>query len=373
MNKKIVFIGGHHTPGVSVIEELRNILKDRGVDVEFIWVGHKYSMWGDKNVSAEYKDVNSLGITFFDLKAGKFYRTFNPLKLIRIPWGFIKSFYFLQKIRPDLIVSFGGYLAVPVVFTGWLLQIPSVTHEQTTVAGLASRVISIFSKKIFVSFENSKKYFPVEKTEYVGNPIRKNIFIDGGLFKFKREKRVIYITGGKQGAHVINSVVATILPKLLEEFNVIHQSGSSTIYNDSVKLQNIRNTLSYGTKEYYVLREYFDNKEVGSVFSRANIIISRSGANIVYEIGALGIPSVLIPISWSSHGEQLNNARFLESGGGCKVIEECNLNSENLLSSLREINSNYENYRLRSKAFSSKFEKDSAKILANKIFNLVTY
>ena len=162
--KTLVFTGGHHTSALVVAKEL----KKKGWNI--IWYGHRHSMWGDESDSAEYREVTAAGIKFYDLKAGKFYATFSPLKLIRIPYGFLQAFLLLIFHRPNGIVSFGGYLAVPTVICGWLLGIPSVTHEQTLVAGWANKLISLFVKKIAVSWPNSLTHYPKAKTIFTGLP-----------------------------------------------------------------------------------------------------------------------------------------------------------------------------------------------------------
>ena len=115
--KTLVFTGGHHTGAL----EVAKILKNRGWEI--VWFGHKHSMWRDTSHSSEYKEVTENGIKFYNLLAGKFHHTYNPLKLIRIPFGFLQTLYLLLKIRPVGIVSFGGYLAVPTVIMGWVLGI----------------------------------------------------------------------------------------------------------------------------------------------------------------------------------------------------------------------------------------------------------
>src|SRR3972149_2405238 len=144
--KKLVFTGGHHTSALEIATALRN------EGWQITWFGHRHSLWDDSSDSAEYREVTAAGIKFYNLYAGKFYRTYNPLKLIRIPVGFIQSLLLLLLIRPDGLVSFGGYLAVPVVITGWLLGIPAITHEQTVTAGYANSVIALLAKKIALSW-----------------------------------------------------------------------------------------------------------------------------------------------------------------------------------------------------------------------------
>ena len=112
---KIVITGGHHTSALPVIKEL----KKRDSDTDIYWVGHKHSIRRDKNTTLEYREITDLDIPFFELHAGKIYRTFNIFRILKVPFSVIQAFYYLKKIKPDIILSFGGYLAAPVVFIGW--------------------------------------------------------------------------------------------------------------------------------------------------------------------------------------------------------------------------------------------------------------
>ena len=367
MTRKIVVTGGHHTPALAVIKSLQ---RQAGASaLSFFWVGHRFSMWGDRNVSVEYRQVTDLGIPFFDLRAGKFHNTLHPLKLIRIPFGFLQAFIFLLMIRPHLVVSFGGYLAVPVVFAAWLLRIPVVTHEQTTVAGSASRFIAIFARKVFISFESSARFFPKKKTYLIGNPLREEIFIDQSHLDFGNGRRTIYFTGGKQGSHVINKFVESNLVKILPLYNVIHQCGSSSVNNDFFSLTSLFNRLDPKLKKGYLVKDFFGSDEIGSVFAAASVVVSRSGANAVYEIGALGKPAILIPISWSSHQEQRFNAQFLAGGGGAVILEEVDLNETSFLAVINQIFSTYTHYKRQAELFSQSFPRDAGDVMAREILS----
>jgi UDP-N-acetylglucosamine--N-acetylmuramyl-(pentapeptide) pyrophosphoryl-undecaprenol N-acetylglucosamine transferase len=303
LRKRVVITGGHHNSALVVAEELRK----RGYEV--IWFGHKYSMKGDVKPSAEYQEVTKAGFKFVEIRAGKFYRTYHPLKLVRLPFGFFQSFYYLLRVRPNLILSFGGYLAVPVVLWGWLFRIPVITHEQTVVYGLANRFIQPFAQKILVSWKTSLEHFSEKKAVLTGLPLRPKIFKrQKGKFDFKNDLPTVYITGGKQGSHAINQAVAQSLPDLLKKHNLIHQCGGSTIYNDLSFLKKIKSRLPEELKKRYLLRDYIFQQEIGSVFAAADLIVSRAGAHITYEIAALGKPALFIPIPWSYADEQLKNA-----------------------------------------------------------------
>ena len=283
-------------------------------------------MWGDKSDSAEYREVTASGIKFYDLKAGKFYATFSPLKLIRIPYGFLQAFLLLFFHKPNGIISFGGYLAVPTVITGWLLGIPAITHEQTVVSGWANKFIGLFVRKIAVSWPNSLTHYPKDKAIFTGLPLRPEILrIKNYKLKIKNYKSVVYITGGKQGSHEINEVIFAALPQLLKKYRVIHQTGSSTVYND------YRRALQLIKPGYEVFN--FDSPKAVSALKEADIVISRAGAHIIYELGYLGMRCVLIPIPWVSHDEQTANAKVLQAAGLAVILSQAQLSPETLLES----------------------------------------
>lgn len=271
-------------------------------------------------------------------------------------------------IRPRLVVSFGGYLSVPVVLSARLLGVTCVTHEQTTRVGLANRFIGRFCQKIFVSFSSSVKYFPKNKTVLVGNLLRREIFEDRGYFKFNNQKKTIYVTGGKQGAHKINELIGLFLPKLLFQYNLIHQCGSFSLHDDFSALQDLAEGLDESLRRDYLLQKHFNFDEIGSVLARANFVVSRAGANIVCELAALRKPSLLIPLEGSSHGEQEENAKLLSSVGLAFVIEESQMNEENLINGLKRLESLSPNEQ----KIDSEFVPNGDKKMAAEVYHLIS-
>lgn len=387
---KLLFTGGHHTSALAVIDSLEQF-KIENLKFKITFVGHKYSIHGSGIKSAEYREVTSRGIPFFDLKAGKLYRTWNPLEWARVVFGFFQALWILIKIRPDLIVSFGGYLAAPVVLAGWPLRIPSVTHEQTVVSGWANKLIARFAKEIYISWPQSAKYFPEEKTVLTGLPLRKEIIalaretagvendlahrhsgLDPGsdcgirqILNFVQNDEhnpikespasgfsgcqadklpnwpAVYITGGKQGSQTINNAVEGCLEKLLEKFQIIHQCGAL----DKEKFLQIEDGLSEEHKDRYIVSDYFPGDVVARVYRQAHFVVSRAGAHTVYELSALGKPAILIPIPWVSHNEQEKNARLLVDAGVACILSEEDLDPETFLESCTWIADSIDDFR----------------------------
>jgi UDP-N-acetylglucosamine--N-acetylmuramyl-(pentapeptide) pyrophosphoryl-undecaprenol N-acetylglucosamine transferase len=329
---RIVITGGHHSSALPVIKNLR----EKWPDTQIYWFGHKYSALGDKNPTLEFHEITTLNIPFYHIHAGKFYRTANLWRLAKIPFGLFQCLYLLIKLKPDAILSFGGYIAVPTVVAGWILGIPSITHEQTVVAGWANRLVSKFAKKVLVSWPQSQKFFPREKTVFVGLPLRKEIFeVKSQNFVIDNDLPTVYITTGKIGSHIINKVVGECLLDLLGFSNVIHQCGDNSVYNDFGSLTNIKDNMGVTRGKYYLQKFIFEN-EVGEAFSKSDLVVSRSGAHTTAELLALKKPCLLIPISWVSHNEQYENAKILVEAGLGTILAENKLSKESLLEGVKK-------------------------------------
>lgn len=338
---RVIFTGGHHNSALEVAKHLKRVRPK----VQLLWLGHKHSMLGDSSLSAEYQEVSRAGIEFREIKAGKLYKTFHPLHWLRLPYGFLQSLYYVSRFRPNLIVSFGGYLAAPVVLAGWLWRVPIVTHEQTTVVGLANRFIAHFANKIFITWPQSKRYFDPRKTVLTGLPLRKTIFENKGRFRFNNSLPTVYITGGKQGSHVLNRATLEIVEDLLSEANLIHQTGASKTTNDYQKARDKRENLDTQLRERYLIKDYFFEDQIGDVYSVADLVISRAGAHTIYELAALGKPALLVPIPWASHNEQYKNARILINEGIARILPEDHLSPATLLEEIKFMLKNLEKYQ----------------------------
>ena len=337
---KVVITGGHHSSALPVIKKLRAEYPD----VQVYWFGHKFSAQGDKNPTLEFHEVTALGIPFYHIHAGKFYRTLNLKRLAKIPFGFFQCFYLLAKIKPDVILSFGGYLAVPTVITGWVWGIPSVTHEQTVVAGWANRLVSRFARRVLISWPESKKYFPKEKTVFVGLPLREEIWqVKSNSFIFNNNLPTVYITTGKIGSHLINKMVGGCLGDLLGLCNVIHQCGDNSVFNDFEMLNKTwEDVVESGTRvstallgKYY-LRKFIFQDEIGEAYKKSNLVVSRSGAHTAAELLALKKPCLLVPIPWVSHNEQHENAKVLVDAGLGRILPEKDLSVKSLMGEIKD-------------------------------------
>jgi UDP-N-acetylglucosamine--N-acetylmuramyl-(pentapeptide) pyrophosphoryl-undecaprenol N-acetylglucosamine transferase len=344
MNQKtIIFTGGHHNSGLEVA------LAARQKGYQVVWLGHKFASRGDKNLSAEYKEITKYKIKFLELKTGKIYRQNNPLEYLKVFLGFIQSLSYLLKFKPGLIFSSGGFISVPVVISGWILGIPAITHEQTVVAGWANRALSPFVKKVLLTHHSSKKNFSKNKTIVVGLPLRQKLFKKTLNKKFK--PKLLYITCGKQGSHIINSNVFPLIPDLVKKFTVVHQTGSHTKNQDISKARRLKKSLGkYANR--YIHAPYFFANQATEYLKSAHLVISRAGAHTTYELCLLQKRVIFVPIPWVSHNEQFLNAKLAAKSTTSLVLQEKDLTSKALYSAIKKITK-------------TKIKKPSSKVITN--------
>jgi len=363
---KIALTGGHLTTALAVIDELEK------TQAELIFLGRATATEGDKAPSAESVIVPGLGIKFYPIKVGRLQRRFSLYtipSIARVPAGFVQSLIILGKERPDAIVSFGSYVAFPVVLAGWVLGIPTITHEQTVKAGLANRLISFFAKKVAVAWKESLEYFPKDKSVLVGNPVRAELL---NLKKVRTSRPAVLITGGNQGSHVINEAVTDILADLLKNYEVIHQTGGSEVYKDFEKLKAASRLLPKKLSSRYKIAKWFNTKELIEIFSRVDVLVGRAGANTVSEAAALGIPAVFIPIPWATGDEQTENAKILESMGAAVILPQDRLTPKRLLNSIDYIIKNYRDFKSKARGARRLVDNKAAANFAQEIEALVS-
>lgn len=331
---KILVTGGHLSPALAVIDELLS------KKIEVLFVGRKYNLDSEKTPSLEYKEIARRKLSFHHISAGRFTRIFSLrsfFNIAKIPIGFYNALWLLRKEKPDLVLSFGGYIAFPIATAAWLFKIPVYTHEQTIHPGLANRIIGLFAKKIFIAFESSKKWFPEHKTLLTGNPVRSSIrktII--APFRLAKTIPTIYITGGSLGSHSVNILIERILTQLVSRYIVIHQTGNVKNYGDYHRLTATRKNLPVHLRKRYFLAEHFFEDQIGYVYSISDLVISRAGANTFFELLLLKKPAILIPLPWSAHAEQLEHAQIFHKAGVGEIFHQSD-SPRNLLSLIDKI------------------------------------
>lgn len=365
---KILITGGHLAPALAIIDTLR----EKNNSVEIVFVGRKYINNFEKTVSLEYKEINRRNIKFISLSAGRLTRILTVktlLNLFLIPVGFFQAGRIVIEEKPEVILSFGGYLALPIAFWGFLTKIPIYTHEQTICPGLANRIIGILAKKIFVSFSQTRRFFNRNKTIVVGNPIRKSVFkIIKKPFNLIKDRPVIYITGGSLGSHSINEHIKKILPLLLKKYIIIHQVGETKEYHDFEDLIVLHKKLPLTLQRNYFPRRHFFEEEIGYIYSLADIVVSRAGANTFFELLALKKPTIFIPLPWSSGGEQKLQAKIFKKAGTGEIFNQ-EENSFRLIQLIDKMVINKNQYQKNFNQLIHLYRKDAAHYIIKEIFS----
>jgi UDP-N-acetylglucosamine--N-acetylmuramyl-(pentapeptide) pyrophosphoryl-undecaprenol N-acetylglucosamine transferase len=274
-------------------------------------------------------------IPFYDLPAARLLPSM--AELVRFPSGIFTSLRLLKKIHPTAILSFGGYLGGTVAIAAKLLSIPIYLHEQTVIAGRSNKLIGKLAKKVYLTWDHSIKYFDKSKAMVIGLPLRAGIISSKPKSIFSRHKPTLLVMGGKQGAHSVNQFIFKNLSNLLFHFNIVHQTGTSTVtgdYERAISMQNELGSLS----DCYLPLGYISEEEIGTYLSSANLYLGRSGAHICYELGIKGLKSILIPLMSTHDHEQYKNAEILVKAQLGLIIPQSELTLLRFLDTSKKLN-----------------------------------
>ena len=343
--------GGATTPLIAIAEQLRATHPD--VTLAFIGTSD----------GIERKLANTAAITFFAIKAGKFRRYFslqNLSDVVAICVGFFQAFRLLGKIQPAVIVSVGSYVAVPVVWAGKLRGIPIVVHQQDVVPGLSNKLCAPHARVITTVFEETLRFFPKEKAVWTGNPVRSSILItshEQGIdkFNFSRQSPVLLVIGGGTGSLRINQLVNESLSALLSTFQIIHFTGGR-MSGDEVQ-ENPR-----------YRRFDFLAGDIQFALAAADIVVCRAGLATLSELGALGKPSIVVPMP-NSHQEA--NADFFARQNACVVLDERKLTAPSLTNEIQALWHDKEKRKRLSQNIRSLVRIDATERVCDEIMNVL--
>ena len=328
--KKIVLTGGgtagHVTPNIALIP----YLKKEGYDVYYI----------GSNGGMEEELIKKCGIPYYGVSSGKLRRYFdkkNFSDIFKVLKGILQSKHIIKKIKPDVVFSKGGFVAVPVVVGAALNKVNVVCHESDITPGLANKLAMPFTKAVCTTFPEAVKHIKDNKGIHTGTPIRDMLF-KGSKEKgfemcgFSGNKPVILIMGGSQGSVKVNNSVRELLGKLLPKYDIVHLCGKGNLD------ENLNN------KEGYKQFEYVSD-ELPNLFAMADMVISRAGSNAICEFLALHKPMLLIPLGKNaSRGDQILNAQSFKKQGFAEVIDEEKMTKGSLFDTINRVYENRQGY-----------------------------
>ncbi|MBE7091111.1 MAG: UDP-N-acetylglucosamine--N-acetylmuramyl-(pentapeptide) pyrophosphoryl-undecaprenol N-acetylglucosamine transferase [Clostridiales bacterium] len=317
---KILLAGGgtagHCVPNLALLPELKKHFSD----IRYIGT--------EKGI--ERTLVHPYGLTYYPINTPKFVRglSFRALKNnLGIPFSLTRAkkrcVQILKEFQPNVVFLKGGFVCLPVALACKKMKIPCVIHESDYSFGLANRLCLPFAKKILTAFPQTAQ--KKKRALFVGAPLREELFRvpkskGRTRYGFSADKRVLLILGGSSGAQGLNALIKESLPYLLTEFQVLHVVGKKETLPEK--------------QEGYVPLAY--EGEMGYAYAAADLAISRAGANALFELTALGVPTLAVPLP-TGRGDQKENARYFENAGAILQVEESALNKENILPHLHNL------------------------------------
>jgi len=336
---KVVFTGGgsggHFYPIIAVAEEINTIIAERKLlDPKLFYIGPE-----PYDSRALYEN----NIEFKQSPAGKMRRYFSLLNvtdLLKTITGILGSIWQLYQIYPDVIFSKGGYASFPTLVAARLLRIPVIIHESDAVPGRVTKWSAQFAKKIAVSYPETATFFDEKKTALTGQPVRHSLYVvakEGGkeFLDLDNTLPTLFIVGGSLGSQRINDTILDALPKLVNTYQIIHQTGEHNF-------EEVQRTASFILREnphqnrYHVF-DFLNPLALRMAAGAATLIISRAGSGLIFEIAMWGVPSIMIPIPEDISHDQTKNAFSYARSGAAIVVEEKNLTPNLLLSEINRL------------------------------------
>ncbi len=306
---KILFSGGGTLGPVVPLLAVAEVYKKHSSQAEFFWVGTERGP--ERDLVVEY------GIPFFTIMSGKLRRymsVWNFVDVFKIITAFFQSLFLLWQKKPDVVISAGGFVSVPLHLAAFALGIPAWVHQQDAQVGLANKIMSYTAKKITTALRNTQFSFPDYKTEWIGNPVRSLSVSDvdaaRGKFGIPAGAKVILAMGGGTGSAKINKLVFEALPNWSRDWHVIHLVGRD-------RPREIQENAVRVFPNYHVYQ--FLKEDMKDAYVIADVVVARAGFGTITELAALSKAAIILPMS-DTHQEV--NAKLLAENSAAIVLDE---------------------------------------------------
>lgn len=356
--------GGHSFPLIAVSQALRNLAGDK---IELFYLGANgftRRIFQEQNIKARF---------IFSAKLRRYFSLKTVLDFIKLPLSILQALFWLFVLMPDVVFSKGGPGSPQVILAAWFYHIPIIIHESDTMAGLSNRFAGRFAKKVALAFEKAQDSFAAEKVIIVGNPVRQQLLQTNQqkaqeAFQLNQQQPVLLVVGGSQGAQFINELVLSILPELLQKYQVIHISGPANYQRLSASLRGTKQSLNLTN---YHLYAFLNEQQMALAYTASHLVLARSGAGAIFELAALAKPSILIPLPDAAGDHQRINAYEYAKTGAALVLEQSNLREHILLQRISAILDDPTSQAQMSQAARQFAKPEAAKIIAQQILILV--
>jgi UDP-N-acetylglucosamine--N-acetylmuramyl-(pentapeptide) pyrophosphoryl-undecaprenol N-acetylglucosamine transferase len=317
--------GGHLFPGLALGEEV----KTRHPRNDVLFVGSATGI--------EAREVPKAGYPLQVIDVG-------PLKriglrrffrgLFRLPIALWQSVRILRKFDPDVVVGVGGYSSGPVVLAAWLMRKPTAIQEQNALPGFTNRTLGRIVDAVFIAFPEAQAGFPARKTHLLGNPIRR-AFLDNYLHtKAPSDRLSLFVTGGSQGAHVLNlrvvEAIELLAPTIGRRLQVLHQTGVKDQEEIAARYEALRATGLTAKAAAFI-------DDMARAYAGADLLVCRAGATTIAELTVCKKPAILVPFPFAADDHQTVNARSLVESGAALLIPEAELTAARLADELKAL------------------------------------
>ncbi len=352
--------GGHLFPGIAIARELRERCEDASV---LFVVGHR-------RMESEILQKHGFQVAFIHVEGmkGRGWKK-GVAVLAMLPGSILQSIRIIRDFRPAVVIGVGGYSSGPFCLAARLMGVPTAIHEQNSYPGLTNRLLSPLVDQIFISFEESAPHFKGGKTVLTGNPVRRELTSPPPASAPSSSPFTVLVVGGSQGAKAINDIFVEAYDVLRKEGkapDVIHQTGKQ----DHQKVLE-----SYRTKVPDALASRANVlpfiEDMASAYQRADLVVGRAGATTLFELAALGKPSILIPYPYATNGHQETNARSLAQTGGAEMILQEDLSIRGLADRLAYHMDHPQQLKAMGDAAKKFSRPDADRIIVDHIFKLI--
>ena len=314
--------GGHLFPGVAVAEELRAQEADAAVR----FVGTK------RGIEARVLPELGWELEVIEVSGLKTVGTLGTIRgLFRLPKALWQARKAVKRFKPDAVIGVGGYASGPVVLMARLAGIPTAICEQNSIPGLTNKILGRFVRAVFLSFEESRRFFKPKKIVMSGNPVRRDLLaklLAPGPSEASDAIHVL-VCGGSQGAVAVNELAAEALSALSREtpLSIVHQTGENSLEATAKRYADA--SVTADTRAFI--------KDMASAYQRADVIIGRAGATTVAELAIAGKPAIFIPYPFAADNHQEINAREMATAGAALMFKQSELTADKLAGALRPL------------------------------------
>lgn len=324
--KIICIAGGHLSPAIAVAEVLTKI-----PNTNIVFIGRN-SAFGrnEEKISTEKVQFQKFTETIHLLDVDRVTLQ-RPLSIFTFLKAIMQCVALYKQEKPDVIIVFGGYIGMICGIAGILAGVPFVIHEQTHSLGRANKILSPFAKLVCVSFPDMAQNHQV----FSGLPLRQDIIHPptNNTLALPLTRKILYITGGTTGAVSLNDKLFGLIPTLLQEYTVVHQTGQLSYK----RAEEVKKNLEDSVKDFYRIIPYIDSRDASWLLYNSTVIIARGGANTVYELAVSTTPAIIVPLPWSAADEQSKNAAWLSEYSAAICIPQQDVTDERLLKSLETV------------------------------------